>query len=204
MDAILALTFGGFLFGLLVTSRTLAWIAGLHAAMRQRFTRDAGTRASPTWAAPLLLHSGPWMLALAIASVYYVDSLGQLERLWAWLGGLAGAPLFILAFVVRRPHVARAEAAPLTPERLAQRRREFFLLTMAWTSIAPTVGAAWFYWATLDRAYPIVIFVAIASLPAGWCYSWVMWQWVGTALEVGEKKRRQRVEREARAAQTGS
>ena len=191
---ILALLFGGFLGGLLVTSRTLAWLAGLHAALHPKTDAIAG-RSVGHWVVPLLLHSGPWLLLVTAGVVRYEASLRQPEFLWALVGGLAAAIVFIGAMAYRTPSRPRP---PLTPERLGQIRREFFLANIALFGIATAAIAAWDRWNTLDRDYPIVIICALCAPLGGWLYSLVMWQWYGTALEVAEKKRRQREAREPR------
>jgi len=79
---VLALLFVGFLGGLQVTSRTLAWLAALNAALRPRTGEIAG---SPVrhWPVPLLLHSGPWLLLVTAGVIRYVASLKRPELLWA-------------------------------------------------------------------------------------------------------------------------
>lgn len=193
---VLALAFCGFLGGLLVISRTLRWGVGLREALRPPVPPD-GDKARRPWPVLAFLHSGPWVLALAIAAAWYVASLGRPELLWALVGGFVFAALFIVCFTIRftRRRVP-AQGVPLTPERLAQKRREFYLLTIAFWSIAQTAGMAAMYWATLDRDAAIVIITALSSPLGGWMFSWVMWQWIGASLEVAEKKRRLRAERD--------
>ena len=200
---VLALAFCSFLGGLLVISRTLRWVAGLREVLRAPVPANAANAANAgkarrPWLVLAFLHSGPWVLALAIAAVWCVASLGRPELRWALVGGFVFSALFIACFAIRvtRQRVP-AQAVQLTPERLAQKRREFHLLTIAFWSIAQTVGMAAMYWATLDRDFAIVIVTALCSPLEGWMFAWVMWQWIGTSLEVAEKKRRRRAERDA-------
>ena len=190
--SILALAFGGFVGGLMVTSRTLAWLVGLHRALRPRQTAISARRI-PSWPFQLLLHSGPWLLVVTAGVARYVASLKRPELLWALIGGFVAAIVFIGAMTRRAPSGPRP---PLTPQRLVQIRREFFLANIALFAIATTGFAGWDLWNTLDRDYVYLIICALFSPLSGWLYSLVMWQWYGTALEVAEKKRRQREERE--------
>ena len=118
------------------------------------------------------------------------------------LGGGFGFALAVVAFAtgraVWRPRHPPAPPPPLTPERLADKRREFFFLNMAGSTIVILAGMGWKFWPTLDRDYPIVIVAAFAMPLAAYIYCVIMWQFYGTALEVAEKKR---LQREARAAQ---
>ena len=196
-SSILGFAFGGLLGGFLLTSRVLAWLVGLHVALRRQ--PDAATsRSFRPWPIALLLHSGPWLLALAVGIAHHVATTQPPEFLWALLGGLGTAFVFILAVTSRasKPRVR----PPLTPERFAQKRREFFLFNVALFTLLPSTALAVMDWGTLDRDYPEVILMAIGGPLGGWLYSLVMWQWYGTALQVAEKKRRQRAERESRAA----
>ena len=190
--SIVLLAFGGYLGGMLVLSRTLRWAAALRDALRA--PADGAPRQS--WFVLAVLHSAPWLLALAIAAVWYVASLGQRELLWALVGGLAFAALFFVCFVVRFTKRRKpTEAVPLTPERLNERRREFYFITIAWWTIVQTAVMAWAYWATLDRDITMVVITAFSAPLGGWLFAWFMWQWAGTALEVAEKRRRQRAAR---------
>ncbi len=198
---VLALAFCGFLGGTLVISRTLRCAIGLREVPPPSAVADGRTIHRP-WPVVVFLHSGPWVLALAIGAVWYVASLSRPELLWALVGGLGVAVAIIVGVAVAGSASTQRQPAPpvpLTPERLARKRREFFLLTIAFWSITQTAGMAMMYWATLDRDYVIVILTALCSPLGGWMFAWVMWQWIGTSLEVAEKKRRQRAERERRA-----
>ncbi len=190
--SIVLLAFCGYLGGLLVLSRTLRWAVALREVLRS--PADGGMAGRP-WPVVAFLHSGPWVLALAIGATWYVGSMARPHLLWALVGGFVVSALFILSFTIRRK---RAEPAPLTPERLAQKRREFYLLTIGLWTVAQTAGMAWIYWPTLDRDLAIVIITALCSPLSGWLFAWVMWQMYSTSLEVAAKRRRQRAERAGR------
>ncbi len=178
--SVFALAFVGFVGGLMVTSRTLAWLVGLHRALRPPSTAASGTsaRSRPF---QLLLHSGPWLLVVAGGVVRYVASLKRPELLWALTGGFVAAAVFIGAMRRRAPSKPRPA---LTPRRLVQIRREFFLANIALFTIATTAFAGWDLWNTLDRDYVYLMICALFSPLSGWLYSLVMWQWYGTTLEV--------------------
>ncbi len=193
---ILLLAFGGYLGSMLVISRTLRWVIALREA---RHAHAGGTARRP-WFVLAFLHSGPWLLALAIAAVWRVASSERSELLWALVGGISFAAVFTLVFTIR--YTTRRKAAqdvPLAPGRLAEKRREFIFLATSWMTLVPTVGIAVTNWSALDRDYGAVILVAVASLPGGWIFALVMWQYFGPMLEVKENKRRQRAERASRA-----
>ena len=193
--SLLALSVGGFFGGMLVISRTLGWVAGLLALLRP--PRAAPRPSMRVWPVQLFLHSGPWLLALATAAFVRVSLLP-----WPALGALCGG--FGLALALVGTAVARMawlrrrgpQAPPLTPERLAEKRRQFLLLMTSAITIGVTAFLSWKCWATLDRAYPVVIAVAIVSAVGGWCYSWILWRAINAPREATEKKRLRQAARE--------
>jgi hypothetical protein len=195
MDSSVALlAFASFLGGLLVTSRVIAWIAGLLLFLKPSTPTDTGARFGLA-IAPLFLHSGPWLLAIAVTGVYYAATSPRAAYLWAVVGGLT----FTIAFiVVATPRVflqqrkPRPEPPPLTPERfLALRRRFFWRNSLFFAFCMPAVFA---FPSSLDfgRDISFLVVVFVAGFACGWAWSWFMWQWYGEALKVNEKKRQRR------------
>ncbi len=174
-----------------MASRTLAWMALLRATVRTQATKHAS---AGTWPVQLVLHSGPWLLVIAAAGIRYVATSKPPESLWAVTGGLAAAFAFLSFLRIRIPSRPNE---PLTPQRLAQIRQEFFLICIALTTIAVTAFAGLSSWNTLDRDYPLVILCAVVSPLQGWLSALVMWQWKSALLQVAEKRRRQRAQLEA-------
>ena len=174
---------GGFFAGLISTSRTLAWILSVRRARR------AG--ATATWLAPLVLHSGPWVLTLVAASTCFVSSNGHATWLAAWVGGLLTGPVFI-AFATARTRIGRARTSiPLTPERLAQKRRAFHLINISVFGIGAMALSMWEGWFMPDPPVALIVVCALGALN-GWLYSLVMWQLYRMLLEGAEQGRRRR------------
>ena len=200
--SLLALSVAGFFGGLLLVSRTSSWLLGLFVLLHE----SGSTASTRPWPAALFLHSGPWLLALAVAGCVRVASLP-----WPAFGALCGGFGLAVSIVVasvahskwRARHPAR-EPRPLTPERLAGLRREFYLLMTGTMTIVGICLAAWQCWATLDRDYPRVIQAGLTGLLAGPFSCWMMWQWIGNSLEVQEKRRLRALERRDRARSTAS
>lgn len=184
--SIAAIAFCAFVGGLLLVSRVLAWIAGLVEVFKT--SDDGGTR----WGlAQVILHSGPWSLALAIAAIYYVNSLSRPSLLWALLGGL-GAAVILLAAAVSianwRQRRGKNVVVPLTPERLAKIRGRFFWVNTLYFGGAMAAMFIYQLWATVGGGF--VVFVLCVCAASGYVFSWFMWQWYGAALQAREEARR--------------
>lgn len=176
--------------GLFVTSRVIAWVTLLVLF----FKVPSGAPGKPLGLAPLFLHSGPWALTFAVGGVWYAASSSRPGYLWAVGIGL-GLAVVLMAGVIA-PAVLRSRSAveppPLTAERLLLLRRRFFWRNSLFFAVANPL----FLFLVLPDAVawgPVVMLVACgASFLGGWAWSWVMWQWYGESLKVGEKRRRQR------------
>ncbi len=178
--------FGGFLGGLLVISRTVAWLLGVRAALR----------AGQPWLVPLLLHAGPWTLLLAVGLLVYIASQGRADNTRSAFGGVAAAVMLLAWASIRVHRKAPTPLPPLTPELLARKRKAFFLTNIALFSLAAVIVAGWTSWGHPDRDDAMPFFWLAWGPLTGWMWSLFMWQFHGTALEVADKKRRQREERE--------
>jgi hypothetical protein len=95
MDSLLAYVSAvtsGFLAGALLLSRTGSWIYALASTVEtyRGGDSDALPRRPLLWALPLaaILHSGPWLLALAAYLSYYVLSRPHAPW-WSWFFGAA-------------------------------------------------------------------------------------------------------------------
>lgn len=177
-----------------MTSRVISWITGLVVFVKAR--GSAGPAARPGLViAPLLLHSGPWVLVIAVAGVFYASTSANATHLWVVVGGLALAIAFVAWGTLRaflRHQQPSSEAPPLTPERfLALRRRFFWRNSFAFAVIMPAVL---FFQSSLSfgRNVGLLVFAFILSFGGGWLWSWFMWQWYGEALKVNEKRRQAR------------
>src|SRR5512138_1995463 len=178
MDAAsLWLVFGGVMAAMLVIPRVMIWIVSLVLILK---APESAERRVARALAPFFLHSGPWLLALAIGAVYYVASLSRPAWLWALLGGIAAGTALLLGAIalgyLRRRK--RETPPPLTPERLLKMRRRFF-----WTSTLLFGGlmAGLMLYRMRGDAAESVVFLAM-SLGAGWLWSWFMWQFVSAEL----------------------
>jgi hypothetical protein len=193
-QSVVAAALAGYLGGLLVSSRTLAWLALLCANLRARATAK---ESAGGWLIPLVAHSGPWLLVIAATAIRYVATSTPPEMLWALVGGLAAAFAFLSFLKIRVPP-RRDE--PLTPQRLAQIRQEFFLTYVGLVTLGAVAIPGFFYWNTLDRDYPLVIVIAVVAPVAGYLNALVLWQWKSALLQVAEKRRRQQAQLEVGAA----
>jgi hypothetical protein len=195
MDSSVALlAIASFLGGLLVTSRVIGWTTGLLLVFRQSPPGNTSARVGFTIAA-LFFHSGPWLLVITAGAIYYAASSPRASYLWALVGGLALAVVFIGAATLRASLQLRRPLRQLTPERLLVLRRRFF-----WGNslvFAFCMPAFFAFQASLSFARDawFLAIVFVASFAVGWMWSWFMWQWYGAALKVREKAR-QRRERE--------
>ena len=191
--SVLSVGFASFIGGLLLVSRVARWITLIALASK----RSASGQRSPVGVAPLVLHSGPWMLVLAVAGVYYV-SVSTVPRpyLWALLIGFALACAFIGAtttVAVRRSRRPRREPEPLTPERLLGIRRRFFWRNSLLIGLTLPAWLAYSLYDEIRGLLPeFLIFGFFVTLPFSWLWSWFMWQWYGAELEANEKAREER------------
>jgi hypothetical protein len=182
----------GFFAGLVATSRILGWIINVRLAWR-----DGASRA---WLVPLIAHAGPWVLALLAASTWVIASKGHAPWLAAWLCGLVTGPVFVSLVTVRAARGRARSPVPLTPERLAHKRRAFYLINTSAFAVAGMVGGMWTQWSTPTPSIALIVLFTLGGILAGPPYCWFMWQWYGTALEVAEKRRLRRAAERARDA----
>jgi hypothetical protein len=194
MDASVALlAFGSFVGGLLVVARVVSWVVGLIVYFKP--STPAATSPRPAFAiAQVFLHSGPWVLAVAVVAVYYAATSARAAYLWAVLGGLGLAAAFVGLETVRalwRRRSAQPEP-PLTPERFASLRGSFFRRNSVLFAIAMPVGSALMSSFDYERELGLLFFLCLAGALTGWVWSWFMWQWYGEALKVREKARQKR------------
>jgi hypothetical protein len=194
---VLLVAFASFLGGLLVTSRVIAWLIGLALFFKPSTTSGASLRFGLI-VALFLLHSGPWVLAVAVAGVFYAASSSHPAYLWAVGGGLALALSLIgvatlRAFLhQRRP---KSEPPPLTPERLIVLRRRFFWRYSLLFALVGTISSAFGLPLSFSKDFGFFLFIFIASLLVGWGWSWFMWQYYGAILQVNENRRKKERER---------
>lgn len=193
MDSpVIFLAIGGFFAGPLATSRTLAWIINVRLAWRGG--------ASRAWCVPLFAHAGPWMLVLLAVSTWVIASKGHAPWLATWLIGLVTGPVFVSLVTVRATRGRARPVIPLTPERLAHKRRAFYLINTAASAVTGLVGGMWTEWSTPTPSIALIVLFTLGGILAGPPYAWFMWQWYGTALEVAEKHRLRRAAERARDA----
>lgn len=190
----LAVAFASFMGGLLVISSVTSWVGGLLLFFKPSATASDGRR-SGLAIVPILFHSGPWVLLIAVAGIYYVATSGRPEYLWAVIGGLASAIALIgAAILVGLLRRRRQKSAPqaLTPERLLAIRRRFFWINSLLFGIglpalvglqSPQVFGG-------DNGFVVIMF--FGSFGCGWLWSWFMWQWYGAVLKANEKARQRR------------
>ena len=107
MDSLLAYVYAsifGLFAGMFLLSRTGSWISTLAATVKsyRGGDSDAPPRRPLLWAFPLaaVLHSGPWMLAIAVYLSYYVLSRPHAPW-WLWFfGGVCLAPILSAAVLL--------------------------------------------------------------------------------------------------------
>jgi hypothetical protein len=183
----------GFMGGLFVVSRMLRWLATLMPSLGGTNEARASRQLLPA-SASLLLHSGPSSFAIAIAAVWYVAQFSSRAYLLAVIAGIGLAVALVAVgsvLAVLRRRNAQSEPA-LTPERFLARRRRFF-----WTNslLFATVGAITGLvpgWLTHGGSAGFAVLAFMVGFPTGWLWSWFMWHWYGAALQVQEKRRKER------------
>jgi hypothetical protein len=194
MDASVALVaFGAFLGGLLVIARVTSWVASVVLYLKPALANERKGLAFAI--APLLLHSGPWLLVAVVMAVWYAASSSTAVYLWAVVSGLSLAAAFVgaaVALAYWRRQRPPSEPPALTPERFIQLRRRFFWRNSLFFAFAGPFGFAVF--STLAFAHDVgfLLIMFLASFAAGWVWSWFMWQWQGELLKVDEKRRAKR------------
>lgn len=98
----------GFFFGTFIATRVGHWVVGVVTVLRQhRATEAVEATTSKGWrlSAALLLHSGPWLLAVTLYWAYYVLSAPHASG-WLWFFcGVAAAPILWMSvfWSFRRP-----------------------------------------------------------------------------------------------------
>ena len=198
LEAVAIVAFAAFVGGLLLFSRLISWIAGLALVLKS----GAVERNLKVGAllAQALLHSGPWLLAIAIGCIWYVASVRQGIWLPAVLGGLAFAFAMLTASIaigtVRRKRGAVRAALPLTEERLIAIRWRFFW-GIAISSAGVGSALAIYMRPQLRHDPALIVMVAIMSLCFGFIFSWIMWQGYGAELRAREDGRRRKERKNA-------
>lgn len=195
MDAsVFLVAFGAFLGGLFVVARVSAWVAGIVVFFKPSGPATAQPNAAYVLA-PLFLHSGPWLLAVAVTAVWYAASSARAAYLWAVVSGLVLAMAIVGTAVVlayvrqKRP---RPEPQPLTPQRFLELRRQFFWRNSLFFGIALPVGFAVFDPFPAARNVAFLVITFLSSFAGGWLWSWFMWQLYGENLKLIEKARAKR------------
>ena len=192
-STVLGTAFACCIGAMFVASRFLSWLTLLHGRVKaESDPSSAGLLAS--WLA-LVLHSGPWSLAIGTAALWYVWWTSNDSIRYAALTGLAlalaiiGVPIAFAMWRVRHPVVV----VPLTPERLAEIRARFFYGNG--TCFAVVLGAALVYMAPEfpngTREFAALVGV-VSGFCTGWVWSWFMWQWYGEVLKLREARRMKR------------
>lgn len=84
---------GGIFLGMLLTARVLSWLQAIVEA-RKAGAEDSSSR-TPLIAV-VLLHSGPWLLAITFFGAYYAVTRNDGEG-WIWFfSGVVVAPLALI------------------------------------------------------------------------------------------------------------
>jgi hypothetical protein len=187
-----AAAFVAFIGGLSIVSKVASWAAAVHLALQSSKSSAQPVALS---VAPLIMHSGPWLLVVAVMVLYYGAHHFRPALLWAVIAGLAAAIAFVASFAIyghwRSKHPS-IPPAPLTTERLALIRSRFFWLsTVGFGGITAAI-LLYSQWSLYSRSISLFGIVVAASLCGGWLYSWFMWQWYGASLEAREKARLRR------------
>lgn len=188
------LTFAaGLLGGLLLIARLSGWAVALWSSTR--------TVSRLSWA-PLLLHSGPWLLVLAAASVFFAFSRPDILPPYALLTGVGvavGVQALAIAFALATRQWAQWASTPLTPERLRTHRRVIYTLLTSLFAGTEFILTLWLTW-PLPRQHPLfTVIIAAACVAVGLAFAWFFWQWHKGALE-GLESARKRAGRTTSAA----
>jgi hypothetical protein len=186
------LVLGGAFAAFLVLPRVIAWIATVVLAFRASGRPELRTALS---LAALFLHSGPWLLALLIAAIYYISSLARPTWFWALIAGIALGALLLsgaigLAYLRRR---RGWKPSPLTPEHLEKIRHRYFWRT---SLVYGGTLAALMVYELAHNPDDVVVSVAVC-LGGGYLFSWFTWQFIGASLQTREEDRQRREHKNA-------
>ena len=112
MDPVLCLAgLGGFFIGNLIWSRAVRWVYSIWTVIQEQ-RRDPVHRSRWRFAAPVFLHSAPWMLAALAALMILILPSSHAQAwsvfFWGMLTGLVFTSLMGL-FLVRRVLKRRAQ-----------------------------------------------------------------------------------------------
>ena len=192
------LVFSGFIGGMLAISRVLSWLVGLVVMFG---SGAAGNGPTPALRfVQIVLHSGPWFLALTVGGIYYVASLSRPGWLWALLSGLGLAVAVLsaaVAFAYLRERQKKLATVPLASESLGKIRRRFFCITTF--CFGGTLAASLLYqvWQQVGSSIALVVLLLGLCAGGGYLFSWFMWHWYGATLEANEQARQRQVRKNA-------
>lgn len=197
-----AIAFAAVFGGLLVASRMAAWVALLILTFRPPPSCPSAARPirPATVIVPLLFHSGPWSLALAVAGISFAVHSARPATAWAACGGFGlGVALVagVTLLAVWRQRHPRPEPPPLTPERLLALKRRFFWRNGILAGIGGPILFSYVTWGTLWHGPGFFLGVFLVSFAGAWMWSWFMWQWLSGALLSAEKARQRRRQQSA-------
>ena len=186
---LLLIALASFVGGIFVLSRVGNWVLLLASVFGK--ARAAGSPFSLTNVAPLLLHSGPWIFAVAVVGIFYVATSSQPGSLQALLAGALSSAAIIALGVWRATR--RAAPQPLTASRLRTIRRRFFWGYSLFFALASSAFLAYGPLGVPRHQREILVFFGFfVAFAGGWAWSWFMWQWYGEQLQVNERARLKR------------
>jgi hypothetical protein len=167
----------GLCAGMVVLGMVGRWVHAIATTLNEhRVLVSSGQPAKPLAGSLFLLlfiHSGPWALAVAMGSMYYLLSRPHTSNLYWFYGGSLVAMVFMLILIVRavlqmRRATASSAAPPTTPRTSlgddTDEGHRLRLRLALWSSIPNTIVMSAIWWESITRAPELFIIFAMLSL----------------------------------------
>jgi hypothetical protein len=178
----------GFFVGTLIVTRVGYWLVAIVTLVQQHRSSKSEEISSPSVGgllAPVLFHSGPWLLTATLCWAYYVLSAPHAAG-WPWFfGGVAATPILWLPvfWSFRRP---RGASVPQAVSEMHDRaffrfgrwlnvQSHYVLFCVFAAGIPTAMLLAALYYDAVKRAPELIVVLLGGSMIGAWAMSKVFW-----------------------------